>query len=213
METKFWQQLWANNEIGFHESKPNALLVKYFKKLNLQAGSRVFLPLCGKTLDIAWLLSQRVHVLGAELSETAVQQLFSELGVEPTTTTCGALTRHSAQNIDIFVGDIFDLSAKQLGAVDAIYDRAALVALPEPIRSQYTQHLMEVSKTASQLLITFDYDQSEMAGPPFSINAAKVQRYYSNAYSITPLESKTVAGKLKGVCEAEEQIYLLCKKG
>jgi thiopurine S-methyltransferase len=213
MQTNFWHQLWADNEIGFHETKPNRLLVAYFEKLNLQAGSRVFLPLCGKTLDIAWLLSQRVHVLGAELSETAVKQLFGDLGIdEPTITSCGALTRHSAQNIDIYVGDIFDLSAEQLGAVDAIYDRAALVALPEPVRSQYTQHLVEITKSASQLLTTFDYEQNQMDGPPFSINADKVRSYYSNTYSVTPLESKTVPGKLKGKCAAEEQIWLLHKE-
>lgn len=212
MQAEFWHQRWANNQIGFHESKPNPLLVTYFEKLNLQAGSRVFLPLCGKTLDIAWLLSQRVHVLGAELSETAVKQLFRDLGIEPTITSCGALTRHSAQNIDIYVGDIFDLSAEHLGAVDAIYDRAALVALPELIRSQYTQHLVEVTKSASQLLIAFDYDQSQMDGPPFSINADKVRSYYSNTYSVTRLESNAVPGKLKGKCEAEEQVWLLHKE-
>ena len=212
MQTEFWQQLWAKNEIAFHESQPNELLVKYFKRLDLHAGNRVFLPLCGKTLDIAWLLSQKIHVLGAELSKTAVQQLFSELGLEPTTTNCGTFTRYTAQNIDIFVGDIFDLSAKDLGAVDAIYDRAALVALPEPTRSQYTQHLMEVTKSAIQLLITFDYDQSKMDGPPFSIDVNKVQQYYSNAYNVTPLESKIVPGKLKGICAADEQIWLLCNK-
>ena len=212
MQAEFWHQRWANNQIGFHESQPNPLLVTYFEKLNLQAGSRVFLPLCGKTLDIAWLLSQRVHVLGAELSETAVKQFFGDLGIEPTITSCGALTRHSAQNIDIYVGDIFDLSAEQLGAVDAIYDRAALVALPEPIRSQYTQHLVEITKSASQLLIAFDYDQSQMDGPPFSINADKVRSYYANTYSVTRLESKAVPGKLKGKCEAEEQLWLLHKE-
>lgn len=212
MQAEFWHQRWANNQIGFHESKPNPLLVTYFEKLNLQAGSRVFLPLCGKTLDIAWLLSQRVHVLGAELSETAVKQLFRDLGIEPTITSCGALTRHSGQNIDIYVGDIFDLSAEQLGAVDAIYDRAALVALPELIRSQYTQHLVEITKSASQLLIAFDYDQSQMDGPPFSINADKVRSYYENTYSVARLESKAVPGKLKGKCEAEEQVWLLHKE-
>lgn len=212
MEKEFWQQLWAKNEIGFHERKPNTLLIKYFEKLNLVAGSRVFLPLCGKTLDIAWLLSQGIHVLGAELSEAAVQQLFADLGVEPITTERGALTRYTSQNIDIFVGDIFELSANELGVVDAIYDRAALVALPEPTRSQYTQHLMAVCNNAIQLLITFDYDQSEMSGPPFSINADKVQHYYLSTYSVTSLESTVVLGKLKGVCEADEQIWLLAEK-
>ncbi|KHE91435.1 MAG: hypothetical protein K8F52_18095 [Candidatus Scalindua rubra] len=67
MNIGFWKQTWGKNKIGFHESKPDPLLTAYLKELNLVEGSRVFLPLCGKTLDIAWLLSKGYRVTGAEL--------------------------------------------------------------------------------------------------------------------------------------------------
>ena len=104
--------------------------------------SQVFLPLCGTTLGIAWLFSKGYRVAGAELSEFAIEPLFIELGVDPVVTTLGNTAHYSAENIDIFVGDIFELSSEIIGMVDAIYDRAALVALPEEMRKKYTKHLL-----------------------------------------------------------------------
>jgi thiopurine S-methyltransferase len=138
VDASFWHQRWKNNDIAFHEGEANPLLVKYFKILSLAKGSRVFLPLCGKTLDIAWLLSNGYRVAGIELSRIAIDQLFTELEVEPEITGVGEIDHYSARNIDIFAGDFFVLSSKMLGQVDAIYDRAALVALPQKMRNQYT---------------------------------------------------------------------------
>lgn len=211
MDIDFWKQMWEKNEIGFHESKPNPLLVANFKELTLVEGSHVFLPLCGKTLDIAWLLSKGYRVSGAELSKLAIEQLFIELGVEPNITKCGNSTHYSAKNIDMFVGDIFDLYSDVLGSVDAIYDRAALVALPEEMRKRYTKHILEITGAADQLLITFEYDQSLMDGPPFSLNSDKINKYYKDAYNLTLLESIPVSGGLKGICAATESIWLLQK--
>ena len=151
MDTNFWHQKWENNELGFHESEANPLLVKYFNELSLAEGSRVFVPLCGKTLDIAWLLSNGFRVVGAELSETAITQLFAELGVMSNRSVVGEVKHYSAKDIDIFVGDIFTVSSKTLGLVDAVYDRAALVALPEEMRHRYTAHLMEITHQAQRL--------------------------------------------------------------
>ena len=81
MDAIFWHQRWGANDIPFHERAANPLLVKYFQALSLGEGGRVFLPLCGKTLDIGWLLSNGYDVAGAELSEIAVRQLFIELGM------------------------------------------------------------------------------------------------------------------------------------
>ncbi len=159
MEAGFWHQKWERGEIGFHESETNPLLIHHFEKLMTAAGSRVFLPLCGKTRDIAWLLAGGYRVVGAELSALAIEQLFNDLGAKPAIAKSGKLTRYSASNIDIFVGDIFEVSAKDLGSVDAIYDRAALVALPAGIREQYTSHLIDVTGAAPQLLVTLEYDQ------------------------------------------------------
>ena len=209
MEASFWHNKWAANEIGFHESAPNPLLLQYVDALALAEASRLFLPLCGKSLDIHWLLSQGYRVAGAELSETAIRQLFEELGMQPSISTVGSLQLFSGKNIDIFVGDIFDLSAETLGPVDAVYDRAALVALPEETRPRYASHLLEISGQAAQLLICFEYDQHLHVGPPFSISDAEVRQQYGDIYALSLLGRTDVAGGLKGKYPARENVWLL----
>ncbi|MGL6159487.1 thiopurine S-methyltransferase [Microbulbifer sp.] len=209
MEHDFWLQKWEDNDIGFHEHEANPALVDHFHELSLEKGARIFLPLCGKTLDIAWLLSKGYRVSGAELSTVAIEQLFTELGVEPQISDLGKIKHYSAGNIDIYGGDIFDLSGEILGPVDAVYDRAALVALPEKIRRRYTAHLMEITRKASQLLITFVYDQTLLPGPPFSVTDEEVSNHYSDYYQLTLLEIKDVPGGLKGQCPAREHVWLL----
>ena len=210
MEANFWHQKWERGEIAFHQSEANPFLVAHVQQLQLPQASRVFLPLCGKTLDFAWLLTNGYQVVGAELSAIAIKELFDDLGLTPTITTAGKMHHYHAENIDIFVGDIFDLSAEMLGTVNAIYDRAALVALPADLRKQYTAHLLDISNTAAQLLITFIYDQTQMDGPPFSINEAEVNHHYAASYQIDRLENKALEGGLKGVATIEN-VWLLQK--
>lgn len=138
----------------------------------------------------------------------AVDQLFDELSLEAKKTACGDVCRYSAKDIDIFVGDIFDLSKDIIGKVDAIYDRAALVALPEEIRNQYTAHLIEITNKAPQFLICYEYDQSLMEGPPFSIGGKELNRRYGSAYNVTLIESRNAPGGLKGY-EAKENAWQL----
>jgi len=209
MEANFWHQRWEKNEIGFHEASANALLVNHLPSLRLGPHSRVFIPLCGKTLDIHWLLSQGFRVAGAELSELAVTQLFAELNLTPEITQRGQLKHYRARHIDIFVGDIFDLTADMLGQVDAIYDRAALVALPAQLREKYTAHLISVSHTAPQLLICYVYEQSQLSGPPFSVEDAEVKQHYQSQYTLDLLESPEVAGGFKGRIPAQEHVWRL----
>ncbi len=212
MDAGFWHQRWEKNEIAFHESKANPLLVKHLNVLSLAKGRRIFVPLCGKTLDISWLLSNGYRVAGAELSQIAIEQLFMELGVQPETSTVGEVEQWSANNLDIFVGDIFVLSRKILGPVDGIYDRAALVAFPEEMRKRYAAHLTEITGKAPQLLICYDYDQSLMEGPPFSVSNDEVKRYYAVKYDVTLIASTAVSGGLKGKCPAKENVWLLNNK-
>ncbi len=211
MEPQFWHDRWAKHEIGFHKSEPNPFLVKYFNELGLEKGSRVLVPLCGKTLDIPWLLSNGYQVAGAELSSIAIEQLFAELGVKPTITRNGGIDHYHAKNIDILVGDIFDVTKTMLGPVDAIYDRAALVALPENMRNRYTAHLTEITDHAPQLLICYEYDQRAADGPPFSISQEEVRRRYLHRYQLRLLTSEDVPGGLKGKCAATEHVWLLRK--
>ena len=141
MRINFWHRRWETNDIGFHQEDGNRLFQSLFGPGYAQPGARVFLPFCGKTRDIAWLLDRGYRVAGNELVVSAVDQLFEELQVAPATTGQGALLHYRADNIDIFAGDMYVLDRETLGEVDIVYDRAALVALPDDMRSRYVEHL------------------------------------------------------------------------
>ena len=211
MNANFWHQKWEQGDIGFHKTEANPLLIEHFEKLNLAKGSRVFLPLCGKSRDCEWLLTCGYRVVGAELSELAINELFKELGVTPEISKIGKLTRYSAKGIDMLVGDIFNVSAEYLGPIHAIYDRAALVALPAFIRQQYTSHLMNITNAAPQLLISYEYNQLLMDGPPFSVNANEVKQHYGATYHLKSVDIKNVAAGLKGKVASVETAWLLQK--
>ena len=211
MDPNFWHKRWEKNEIGFHQSAVNVLLSDHFSGLSLPQTSRVFVPLCGKTRDIAWLLSQGHRVVGVELSKLAVEELFVDLGVAPKISVQGELLRYSAPGLEIFVGDIFELSGDLLGSVDAIYDRAALVAFPTEMRGRYGAHVAAITQLAPQFLICFEYDQAVMNGPPFSIDRQKVHDVYGAHYQIEPITNRDVAGGLKGKCPAQETVWHLVK--
>ena len=211
MDASFWHNRWQTNQTGWHERAVNPLLTAHFPSLNVPPGGRVFVPLCGKSLDLGWLLSRGYAVAGAELSELAVTQLFAELGLEPAISEVGTLRRFRGEKIEIFVGNIFDLTREILGPVDAVYDRAALVALPETIRPRYTAHLKAITGTAPQLVIGYQYDQSVVDGPPFSVSPEELRRHYGDAYTLTPLARVDVPGGLKGKCPATEHVWRLTK--
>lgn len=211
MEANYWHNKWEQNDIGFHQAEANPLLVKHLSALELSKGERVFLPLCGKTLDIGWLLFNGYRVVGAELSELAVVQLFEQIELEPMITEIGYVKRYSAQNIDIFVGDIFKITRVMMGKVDAIFDRAALVALPEDMRKLYTKHLIDITQNAPQLLITFEYDTSGVSGPPHAILEREIAAYYENSYQLITLERAILTGGIKGKPDAIEHVWQLRK--
>jgi thiopurine S-methyltransferase len=209
MDAGFWHNRWQMNQTGWHESTVNPLLITHFPSLNVPPGGRVLVPLCGKSLDLGWLLSRGYAVAGAELSELAVTQLFAEFGMEARISEFGKVSLFQGEKIDIFVGDLFDLSREILGPVDAVYDRAALVALPEPIRARYTAHLKAITALAPQLVIGYEYDQTVVPGPPFSVTSDELHRHYSEGYTLTQLARVDVPGGLKGKCPATEHIWRL----
>tara|TARA_R100001377_G_scaffold41990_1_gene23692 strand:- start:3332 stop:3973 length:642 start_codon:yes stop_codon:yes gene_type:complete len=209
MEASFWHEKWEKKEIAFHEAKVNPILVSNLTQLDLDEGACLFLPLCGKTRDIAWLLSQGFRVVGAELSEVATKELFEEMGLAPKIEQHTNFQHYSAERVDIYVGDIFALNSMVLGDVDAIYDRAALVALPAGMRAGYAQHLRKLTHNAQQLLVCFEYDQAQLAGPPFAVGEDEVRTHYAAHYVPRVLQAKALAGGLKGKVEAVEKVYLL----
>lgn len=209
MDKEFWLKRWEDNKIGFHKSSPNPLLIKYFNNLALEKNSRLFIPLCGKTRDIEWLLSEGYRVVGVELSELAIEQLFAELNVIPDILSIGKIKHYCAEGIDIFVGDIFKITSQILNSVDAIFDRAALVALPEKIRVRYIEQLMNIAGGVPQLIISHEYNQQMMDGPPFSISDEDINSYYKDSHRISLLASEDVTGKMREGLEMKENVWLL----
>ncbi|MCB1041992.1 MAG: thiopurine S-methyltransferase [Acidobacteria bacterium] len=209
MEHEFWFERWRENRLGFDQANPNPLLVNHFGRLAVPAPGRVFVPMCGKTIDIAWLLEKGYRVVGSELVPSAIEQLIEILGLKPQITAMGDVVRYACEDLDLFAGDIFCLQKTLVGPIDATYDRAALVALPQAIRKKYAEHLVALTGRAPQLLISFDYDQSEMAGPPFSVTSAEINSLYGERYNLKLIDRVPVPGGLKGICDADECVWLL----
>ncbi len=208
-ENDLWIQRWKNRELGFNQDKANPFMLKYFSSLDLIRGSSVLVPLCGKTIDISWLLGEGYAVIGIELSEQAIIELFDELSVTPTIETLGELILYSAENLRVFVGDIFKVSPQMLGKIDAIYDRAALVALPTKLRIEYAKHLRLVTNKTPQLLLCFEYEQSLMNRSPYSVDEDEVRRHYDAHYTLELLARENIVGGFKGKLPASEVIWLL----
>jgi thiopurine S-methyltransferase len=208
-ENSLWLERWENREIGFNQESANPFMIEYFAHLNLQENSRVFVPLCGKTVDISWLLEKGHNVVAIELSEQAVIELFEELGVTPEVSEYGDLKLYRNSNLEVFVGDVFHLTNEIVGDIDAIYDRAALVALTKEVRKEYTAHLREISNGAPQLLLCFEYDQSLMNRTPYSVEEDEVKGHYAEHYELEQLCKEEIAGGFKGKIPASDVVWLL----
>ncbi|MEM9852892.1 MAG: thiopurine S-methyltransferase [Pseudomonadota bacterium] len=213
MEAGFWHERWATGRIAFHEGAPNALLERNLAALGLKTGARIFVPLCGKAVDLAWLAARGHDVVGAELDQRAVEAFFDEQSLTPEISSHGTLKRYRADAITIYQGDIFDLRAADIGEIDAVFDRAALVALPPDMRARYAPHLAAITAQAPQLLITFEYDNPAMQGPPHSVPFEEVAALYGDDFEIKIIERREIAGPLRQRTTGAEIAYHILARG
>lgn len=213
MEKAFWQQRWQEGKIGFHEGAPNRHLNDHFDALGQAPGAHVFVPLCGKAVDLDWLLARGLRVSGAELNVDAVEEVFDRFEVTPEIAQYGALTRYSNGSLALWAGDLLELTAEGLGSVDAVYDRAALVALPPQMRAAYVTHVRRLCPQVPRLLVSYDYDQSQMDGPPFSVPENEIRDLFQDRFTIKHLASAPISGPLAERCSGMEQAWLLQPTG
>src|SRR5688500_16918708 len=141
MHPDFWHQRWHDNQIGFHQDKPTPLLLKHWPAIGMPVGAKVFVPLAGKSLDIAWFASQGYRVLAVELSQLAVDQFIGEHELVPETHESRCGTHYVAGSVEISRGDVFALDAEALADCGGVFDRAALIALPPELRGRYAREL------------------------------------------------------------------------
>ena len=215
MDPAFWHERWKNQDIGFHQPDFHTQLQKHWPRLDLRPSSPVFVPLCGKSLDMVWLAQQGHRVIGAELSQLAIDDFFAERGLSPTTRTAGSFTVKSAGAYELWCGDIFDLPPEAVADVAGVYDRAALIALPRPLRERYAAKLKALLPAqAPILLITLEYEQAQMSGPPFSVSRREVHELFADTYRCAELECRQVIEshphfKQRGLTALEECAFLL----
>lgn len=184
MDPEFWLETWAAGRIGFHLDRVNPWLQRYWPELAIPAGATVFVPLSGKSLDLVHLRDQGHPVLGCELSPIAIGQFFGEQGQTPLEARIGALPVFEAAGIRLIQGDFFALHPADLPPLAAVYDRAALIAMPPERQADYVRQLLTLAPAAPILLITFDFDPAELAGPPFATPPAQVERLFGGTHRI-----------------------------
>lgn len=185
MDPDFWHERWAQGQHGFHQSAVNPALIEHWPGLGLDVTDRVFVPLCGKSLDLWWLRDRGHSVLGVELSPIAVRDFFHEANVEPKVFTDGAFTVSEIDRLRVLGGNFFDVRAGELAGVRGVYDRAALIALPPNLRLAYARALTEkLPRPVSMLLLTFESSSPGVAGPPFSVTEEEVRELYEPAFRV-----------------------------
>lgn len=217
MKPKFWLERWQKNQIGFHQAEHNKLLLEFWHRTGLAAGERVFVPLCGKSLDMRWLIHAGHPVTGVEMAQIAVDTFFAEAQVQPQAQVVDRFMQYATDDLRIYLGDFFDLTAPLLEDVKGIFDRGALVALPPDMRFRYVDHLLRIVPDDTRiLLLTFEYDQNLVAGPPHSVMPEEVEQLYGSRCEVQLLES--IVTELlpphfadQGVSKAVESVYLLTK--
>jgi thiopurine S-methyltransferase len=212
MEPAFWQKRWADNQIGFHRTDVNPFLQAHWHTLALAEGSRVLVPLCGKSLDMVWLAGQGHRVLGVELSRRAVEDFFREQGLAAQVSQQGEFEVWRSAEVEVWCGDFFALRAEDVADCKGLYDRAAVIALPQPMRAQYMAHLAQVLSTGCQgLLLTMDYEQQLLDGPPFSVPDDEVRQGYAGGKVQVLDEREVIEESPKflqaGVASVLERVY------
>lgn len=217
MNREFWLERWSNDEIGFHQTEVNPLLVRHWPDLDAAPGSAVFVPLCGKSLDVRWLADQGHRVVGVELAEAAVRAYFTEAGVP---CQMQRETHHQlfvGGPVSIYCGDFMDLIGPYLRGVEVAYDRAALVALPADMRLRYADHLLRIVPDGCRvLLLTLEYPQEQVPGPPHSVPEAEVEALFGNRCRIELLgraPTRALPPKFAeaGLGEVQEAVYRITK--
>lgn len=193
MLAAYWFERWREGRTGWHSDQPTQLLLKHWPALGIPPRTRVLVPLCGKSPDLLWLAAQECLVTGVELSPLAVEQFFAENKLTLRTRDDADGKHWTAASIEIVNGDIFDLSAETFAATTAVYDRAALIALPLPMRERYVREVYgKLPYGCHGLLITIDYPPREMDGPPFSVDDEEVHRLFDPAWDVELLERQAL---------------------
>ena len=217
MNIEFWEKRWNEGNIGFHLAEVNPYLSEYWSQLGIDDEAMVLVPMCGKSMDMIWLMSQGYSVLGVECSEKAIKAFSDEQNLNLQAELHKSFKSYKGSQINILEGDFFNLDSDTLSKLSAVYDRASLVALPKVMRKQYVQLLADnLPAHISILLVTVEYNQLLMSGPPFSLSNDEVERLYKPHFLIEKLYQHDVVNeqprfKQRGLDVMIERVYRISR--
>lgn len=217
MDHDFWVTRWNQGQIGFHLPDINPALIRHLPAFGIPKGANVLVPLCGKSLDLLYLRAEGLSVTGLELSPIAVEAFWRENNLMPALLETEALRIWSTDGLTLIEGDFFKVNAKSIATPDLVYDRAALIAMPPEMRSAYAAHLLSLAGGAAILLITLEYPEKEMQGPPFPIPHDEILHHFGPTHQVDVLGSEdmleeNLSLKDKGLTALRETVYRLTPK-
>ena len=225
MKAEYWLQRWREGRTGWHHESVMPLLEQHWDSLGVEPGTRVLVPLCGKSLDMPWLAQYGMRVLGVEISPVAIEAFLAENHLHARKTGAADGTHYRITNapvdgdIEIINGDVFGVASGLLGEFGAFYDRAALIAFPAPMRDRLVDEVYaKLPMGARGLLITLDYPTKEMEGPPFSVDEAEVRRLFDFRWDVEQLERRDILASQpqfseQGVTALHTSVYRLARRG
>lgn len=212
MEISYWKARWNKDKTGWHMNEVYPHLPTFWPGLQLEEGAPVLVPLCGKSLDLLWLKDQGHRVIGVDVSPKAAENFFREHRLDHQTYTKGSFTVYEHKNLSIWCGDFFKLRTGYLPKIDAIYDKAALIALPKNQRKRYAENVLTLCNTNTQILLnTFEYEQDEMTGPPFSVFSDELNELYGDHFTIEVLHEESIMDNLVKFQQRGLSSYLIEK--
>jgi thiopurine S-methyltransferase len=215
MNSKYWIGRWERSETGWHQTEVEPRLQEYFVELS---PTRVFVPLCGKSLDLLWLASQGHYVIGIELSSLACETFFNENQIKYEVFQSDSFKCYQSTQITLFNGDFFNFKSSNLGKIGAVYDRAALIALPSDLRVQYARHMVNLIRSSANsfgfkfLQIVLQRTPHDINGPPFSISRSELKALYGSSFHIYLESSEQVEMNNSNALKTEECVYNLVLK-
>ncbi len=215
MNPSFWIGRWQNHTIGFHQHQINRHLQDFFQSLEAPPGSTMLVPLCGKSLDMLWLREQGYRVVGVELSEIAATAFFHENGIPFEIEPQNRFVRYRSDGIEILQGDFFAVQSTDIDGISSAYDRAALIAMPKEMRDRYARQMGALMPSGARtLLITAEYPEEQMSGPPFSVSEEEIRRIFGGTFKVRMASSTDALEenprfKQRGITELTENVYIL----
>jgi len=225
-----WHGRWEELKLGWQMEEVHPIVLKYGDRRRQElvvnescdassqsagggdddAKIRWLFPLCGKTVDMAYLAKKETtdEVVGVDGIRRALEEFSKshpDLNMQWETTTPlsdeesfpVSHERLKGDSVTLLKGDFFALTTEIAGGhFDVVLDRASMVAIDPSLRAQYVATLGRLVRPGGRiLLVTVEKRtgdaQAIIKGPPYSINEVDVRRLYESqkwVESVTLLE-------------------------